>query len=307
MDSLQLREKIQQLALDGIYLGTSSWKYAGWIGQLYDEQRYVYRGKFAESRFERNCLAEYAETFKTVCVDAAYYQFPSEKYLAGLVSQVPEDFLFTFKVTDHITIKKYPNLARFGPKAGQKNEDYLRADLFLNAFLKPMEPFRGNVGCLIFEFSRFYKSDYEHGRDFVEDLDRFLEQLPKGWRYGVEMRNEKFLHPDYFAMLRKHGVAHIYNSWTAMPPVPEQMAMPETETSEEFTAARFLLKPGRDYETAVKSFSPYNETKEIYPEARQAAADLIKRMKEKSKKKFIYVNNRLEGNALRTIKAVVEQ
>ena len=92
-----------------------------------------------------------------------------------------------------------------------------------------------------------------------------------------------------------------------MPPVPEQMAMPETETSEEFTAARFLLKPGRDYETAVKSFSPYNETKEIYPEARQAAADLIKRMKEKSKKKFIYVNNRLEGNALRTIKAVVEQ
>jgi uncharacterized protein YecE (DUF72 family) len=51
----------------------------------------------------------------------AYYQFPSEKYLTGLVSQVPEDFLFTFKVTDHITIKKYPNLARFSPKAGQKN------------------------------------------------------------------------------------------------------------------------------------------------------------------------------------------
>jgi uncharacterized protein YecE (DUF72 family) len=169
-----------------------------------------------------------------------------------------------------------------------------------------MEPVQSNVGCLIFEFSRFNKSDSEHGRDFVADLDRFLEQLPKGWRYGVEIRNEKFLHPDYFAMLRKHGVAHIYNSWTAMPSVPEQMAMPESETSEEFTAARLLLKPGRDYETAVKSFSPYKETKEVYPEARQAAAELIKRMKEK-KKAFIYVNNRLEGNALRTINAVVEQ
>ena len=85
----------------------------------------------------------------------------------------------------------------------------------------------------------------------------------------------------------------------------EQMAMPESETSEEFSAARFLLKPGRDYETAVKSFSPYKETKEIYPEARQAAADLIKRMKEKKKKAFIYVNNRLEGNALKSIAAVL--
>jgi len=55
----------------------------------------------------------------------------------------------------------------------------------------------------------------------------------------------------------------------------------------------------------VKTFSPYKETKEVYPAARQAAADLIKRMKEKKRKAFIYVNNRLEGSALRTIAAVV--
>jgi len=299
-----LRDALARLSEVGIYLGTSSWKYTGWVGQLYNEQRYVYRGKFAESRFERNCLAEYAETFKTVCVDAAYYQFPSKKYLHGLVRQVPEDFLFTFKVTDDITIKKFANLPRFGAKAGQLNRDYLNADLFATAFLKPCEEFRQNVGVLIFEFSRFYPTDYEHGRDFVADLDAFLGKLPKGWRYGVEMRNKNFLHPEYFAVLRNHGVAHVFNSWTAMPPVDEQMAMPESETSEEFTAARFLLKPGRDYETAVKSFSPYKETKEVYPEARQAAADLIKRMKDKKKKGFIYINNRLEGSALRTIQAV---
>ena len=46
------------------------------IAVIYDEQRYNYRGKFAETRFERDCLVEYAEVFKTVCVDAAYYQFP---------------------------------------------------------------------------------------------------------------------------------------------------------------------------------------------------------------------------------------
>ena len=53
-------------------------KYAGWSGMLYDRARYEHRGKFAESRFEKNCLTEYAEIFKTVCVDAAYYKFPDK-------------------------------------------------------------------------------------------------------------------------------------------------------------------------------------------------------------------------------------
>jgi uncharacterized protein YecE (DUF72 family) len=298
---LRLKERLSQLAADGIYVGTSSWKYEGWIGQLYDHAHYVYRGKFAKTRFDRNCLAEYAEVFKTVCVDAAYYQFPTEKYLQGLVNQVPKDFQFTFKVTDNITIKKFANLPRFGIRAGEINSDFLNADMFATAFLKPCEPFKENIGTLFFEFSRFYQTDYAHGRDFVADLDFFLGKLPMDWRYGVEIRNKNFLHPEYFATLRRHRVAHVLNSWSGTMPVAEQLTIPESETSDDFAAARFLLKPGRDYETAVKAFSPYSETKEVYPEARQAAKDLIRRMKEKKKKAYIYVNNRLEGNALKTI------
>jgi hypothetical protein len=37
---------------------------------IYDEDRYLTRGRFAKSRFERNWLSEYAEFFKTVCVYA---------------------------------------------------------------------------------------------------------------------------------------------------------------------------------------------------------------------------------------------
>jgi uncharacterized protein YecE (DUF72 family) len=61
--------------------------------------------------------------FKTVCVDAAYYDFPRREYLQKLTAQVPDDFRFGFKVTDAITIKRFPNLARFGVKAGQLNKD----------------------------------------------------------------------------------------------------------------------------------------------------------------------------------------
>ncbi|MGA1129486.1 MAG: DUF72 domain-containing protein, partial [Chthoniobacterales bacterium] len=52
-----------------LYLGTSSWKYEGWLGQIYDEQRYLTRGKLSTKRFETECLEEYAETFPSVCVD----------------------------------------------------------------------------------------------------------------------------------------------------------------------------------------------------------------------------------------------
>ena len=170
----QLAEQAVNLAAEGVFIGTSSWKYPGWFGMLYDRDRYEYRGKFAQTRFNRDCLAEYAEVFKTVCVDAAYYTFPSQQYLEGMVSKTPDGFLFGLKVTDAITIKKYPKLDRFGDLAGKTNENFLNADLFAKAFLHPCESIRSNVGLLLFEFSRFWPTDYEHGRDFVADLDKFL-------------------------------------------------------------------------------------------------------------------------------------
>src|ERR1017187_6059725 len=96
------RDKIQQqaakLAANDVFIGTSSWKYPGWVGMLYEEQRYLRRGKLSESLVEENCLPEYAQVFKTVGVDFTYYKFPSEQILRELVAQVPVDFQFGFKI-----------------------------------------------------------------------------------------------------------------------------------------------------------------------------------------------------------------
>jgi uncharacterized protein YecE (DUF72 family) len=305
-NSADLRDRIATLASQGVCIGTSSWKYPGWRGMLYDDARYTYRGNFAESRFEKNCLAEYAEVFKTVCVDAAYYKFPDENYLTNLTSQVPADFQFAFKVTDEITIKKFPNLPRHGHRAGKPNEHFLNAQVFADQFLKPCEPFRTHIGVLMFEFSRFYPTDYEHGREFVADLDKFLGALPRGWPYAVELRNRPWLQAEYFACLAKHGVTHVFNSWEAMPSVAEQLAMPGSQTNPNLCAARFLLKPGRKYEEAVKTFAPYNRVQEPNEAARNAGRKLIAEGKQAKKKTLIYVNNRLEGNALETIAAMLE-
>jgi uncharacterized protein YecE (DUF72 family) len=306
-DRESLKQRLHSLASEGVFIGTSSWKYSGWRGMLYNEARYVYRGKFAEKRFERDCLAEYAEVFKTVCVDAAYYRFPTEKYLAGLASQVPADFQFAFKVTDAITLKRFHNHPRHGRKAGRENPDFLNADVFARGFLRPSESIRPHVGLMMFEFSKFYSSDFEHGRDFIAALDNFLSKLPKGWPYGIELRNKSWLKPEYFDCLSRHNVTHVFNSWTDMPPIGEQVELPGSETNPDLTAARFLLKPGRSYEEAVKNFQPYDSIKEVNEAARKAGAKLIEDAQKKKKKRtFLFVNNRLEGNALATIKAMLD-
>jgi len=305
-DRDKLKAALGALAPQGIYLGTSSWKYAGWRGQLYDEARYVYRGRLAESRFERNCLTEYAEVFKTVSVDAAYYQFPSQRFLEGMMSQVPADFKFGFKVTDTITLRRYPNVSRFGLRAGEVNEDFLNADLFATAFLGPCESFRAKIGLLMFEFTRFQARDFKRGREFVEALDQFLSRLPPGWPYGVEIRNATFLQPEYFDVLARHGVVHVFNSWEAMPSVQEQAAMPGSLTHPQCLAARLLLRPGRKYADAVKQFTPYDRVQDLYPEGRAAGAGLVRTARVRNGQAYIFVNNRFEGNALETIAAIVE-
>jgi uncharacterized protein YecE (DUF72 family) len=303
-----LQTQLQTLAQQGVYLGTSSWKYEGWLDQIYTRDRYVYRGQWSKTRFEKNCLSEYAETFPTVCIDAAYYDFPRPQYLLNLAEQVPAYFQFGLKVTDAITIRKFPNLDRFGPRAGQPNADFLNADLFATRFLEPCSQIRPNIGIILFEFSRFWPTDYSQGRDFLTDLDAFLSKLPTDWPYGIEIRNRHWLVPDYFACLQKHRITHVFNAWDAMPPVHQQIQLPNAFTHPHLVAARFLLKSGRKYAQAVQAFQPYNQTREPLPEARQAGAQLIQQgQTTPNRKTFVFINNRLEGNSPNTIAAMIQE
>ena len=61
-----------------------------------------------------------------------------------------------------------------------------------------------------------------------------------------------------------------------------------------------------NYEQAVKSFQPYAEIKEQYQEARDAMAKLLTPAGPgHPKRRYIYVNNRLEGCAPKTIYDVI--
>lgn len=304
-----LAGRLRRLAARGVFLGTSSWKYPGWFGTIYDRDRYVWRGRFSHARFERDCLTEYALTFPAVSVDATFYTFPTTQMLAGLAAQVPEGFQFSFKVTDEITTRHFPNLPRFGRRAGQRNERFLDAALFADAFLAPLEAIRSKVGLVMFEFTRFGPGEFARGAEFCAALDEFLGRLPRGWPYGVELRNRTWLQPEYFATLARHGVTHIFNAWADMPPVEEQLALPGSETNPSRLAARFLLREGRKYEDAVKRFSPYDQIQDPNPAGRAAAVKLARRILTlpNGARVMIFVNNRYEGHSPGTIQAIVAE
>ncbi|HYO84559.1 MAG TPA: DUF72 domain-containing protein, partial [Bryobacteraceae bacterium] len=97
------------LAYEGILIGTSSWKYEGWMGQIYRPETYLTRGRFSKKKFEEQCIAEYAQTFPTVCGDFSFYQFPSPEFWHKLFVNAPPELQWAFKVPEEITCRVYPS------------------------------------------------------------------------------------------------------------------------------------------------------------------------------------------------------
>jgi uncharacterized protein YecE (DUF72 family) len=299
----RLAPSLRALAGRGVYFGTSSWKYPGWLDSVYTRERYLTRGRFSRTKFEAECLREYAETFPVVGGDFSFYQFPTPDAWERVFAGTPPDFRFGLKVPEQITVPTWPGHARYGGRAGEPNEHFLDAGLFDRAFATALAPHRRQVAVLLFEFGTLGATDFPSAADFWLRLDRFLAALPGGWRYAVEIRNKEYLSPDHFALLSRHNVAHVFNAWTRMPTVAEQIALPGA-FSADFTVVRALLQHGRSYEQAVTRFEPYQEVRQPDPATRDALRQVAARALRVRQPAFVFVNNRLEGNAPATIEAV---
>jgi uncharacterized protein YecE (DUF72 family) len=302
----RLSARLKELADNDILIGTSSWKYEGWLGSIFTEDRYVTRGKFSRKKFEENCIAEYGEVFPIVCGDFAFYQFPSLSFWQKLFTTAPPNLRWAFKVPEEITVKQWPGHARYGARAGLENENFLNAELFRHAFLDALAPYHDRVSVLIFEFGTMSKKAMPSLEAFLLRINRFLSELPEGWRYSIEIRNPEYLEADYFSCLRRYNVAHVLNAWTRMPEIGVQMQMPDIFTAD-FTVARALLRYGRTYEAAVKSFEPYRAVQDPNPGTREALKELLARAKRIKQPAFVFINNRLEGNAPGTIDAITTE
>jgi len=274
-----------------VRFGTSTWTYDGWTGDVYHRR---YRGAQPAKRLE-----EYVRypLFRTVGIDSAFYEPPSEDVLRAYAHALPPGFPCVSKVWDRFTAKRLD---------GKRNPDFLNAALFKDAVLGPYDrAFRGHAGCFVFEFQAMRGADLPHPLEWADQLDGFLAQLPRDFRYAVELRNPELLTDIHGDVLRRHGVAHVFNSRTEVPPIGAQIDLTWTFPAE-FTVARALLKPGRRYADAVKAFEPYDRIREPLPDLR---ADILRLVQEALRRRieaFILASNRAEGNAPGTIREVAK-
>ena len=281
-----------------VRFGTSSWNYPGWRGLVY---RKDYEGKGASARM----LEEYAAfpLFRTVGIDSSFYAPPTEETLRGWARYLPPGFPCVSKVWDQITVQTHSK-ARNPGRAGQINPDFLNPDVFLEAVYEPYQRyFADHAGPFVLEFQSVPFRSGIGPQEFADRLDAFFSALPREGQYAVEIRNEEFLTPMYFAVLREHGVAHVFNSWTRMPPIGAQLDLPGSVPGA-FIVARALLRQGRTYDEAVDAFAPYDRIQDPNPELRRDLVRLIARAVETRIPAYLLVNNRAEGSAPLTIAAI---
>ncbi len=277
-----------------LLLGTSSWTYPGWTGLIYAKP-------YRKTGTSAAMLREYARypLFRTVGVDSFFYTPPSQATLRGYADALPTDFRCVMKVWDRIT-----SFAKASPRnraaQGELNSDWLNAALFQQAVLDPtMQHFGDHAGPFVFEFEAIATSARMTATRFADQLDQFFRQLPRGPEYAVEIRNESFLAPVYFDVLREHNVAHLFNSWTRMPSIGEQLS--HDSMTADFAVCRALLRPGRTYSDAVDKFSPYDRLQEEAPEVRADLLQLVHTAARDQRRLYVVVNNRLEGSAPMTL------
>ena len=293
-------ERLRSRIPPSVRFGTSTWNYPGWRGLVY-QQDYGPKGAAAKM------LREYAAfpLFGTVGVDSSYYGPPTEAVLRSYAEHLPSGFPCVSKVWSQITVHTFTK-TQDPDRAGKPNPDFLNPDLFVEEIYQPYQRhFAENTGPFVFEFQTIAKYSGIDAEGFANRLDQFFSALPRDAQYAVEVRNEEFLTPMYFAVLREHGVAHVFSSWTRMPPMGHQLDLPGSLTGS-FILARALLRPGRTYDEAVDAFAPYDRIREPNPKLRRDLVRLVETAVRAKIPAYLLVNNRTEGSAPLTIAAVAE-
>jgi len=194
-----LAARLRSAASENIYIGGSSWKYEGWLGQVYTRDRYLSRGRFSKRLFETECLREYAETFSHGVRRFRVLSVPHGRFLAQIVPPGAAKLPLRLQSagTDHL--QGVSGACALRAQAGKPNEAFLDARALEQMFLRPLLPHREKTALLIFEFGAFGRRSFADPIEFLDRLDPFLASLPPEFRYAIEIRNPEFLARDYFA------------------------------------------------------------------------------------------------------------
>ena len=281
----------------GVRFGTSSWSFPGWSGLVYPARR-------TEVQLAREGLREYAKhpLFATVGVDRSYYARVPDEDFRRYANQLPEGFPCCCKAPALVTSALKPERGHAEP-----NPEFLSADRFIADLLEPVgRVFRPHAGPFVLQFPPLLRRSGLDRAVFIDGLDRFLGRLPRDFQYAVEVRDLKLLGADYVQVLARHGAAHVYNAWTAMPLPGEQARVVPVDVMP-FVMVRLLLRPGATYEEQRESFAPFDRLAAPDEAMRDQVVDLVGKAVARAVPAYVLVNNKAEGSSPLTIEALAER
>jgi uncharacterized protein YecE (DUF72 family) len=293
MSNLHIPKKYQPY----LRMGTCSWKYDSWRGLVYDPDK-----KYGPYDY----LSDYAKFFNTVEVDQWFWslfpqgaKLPDSEMVRLYADSVPDDFLFTVKIPNSITLthhyaKQPPALKGY---ANRPNPHFLDVGL-LSHFLETLEPMRGKLGPIMFQFEYLNKKKMPSKEEFIERLDDFFEQAPKGFDYAVETRNPNYLTGDFFSFLKSHGLGVVLLEGYYMPHIADVSAEHNVRTAK-FLIVR-LHGPDRQ-EIEERTGGLWGEIVNPKDEGLKATASIISENTKKGLTTFVNVNNHFGGCAPLTI------
>jgi uncharacterized protein YecE (DUF72 family) len=300
-DALAARyERLRPIAAalpHGVRFGTSSWSFPGWKGL-------VYSGQHTGSQLARDGLREYAQhpLFGTVGVDRSYYARVPDDEFRRYADQLPDGFPCCCKAPARVTSAVKP-----GRGSAEPNPDFLSAERFIDDLLEPVgRVFRPHAGPFIVQFPPLLRRSGLDRAVFIDGLDRFLGHLPHDFQYAVEVRDRTILGPHYAQVLSRHGAAHVYNAWTAMP-LPGRQAAHVPLDAMPFLMVRLLLGPGATYQEQREAFAPFNAIPQPHEDMREEVVDLVGRAVARAVPAYVLVNNKAEGSSPLTIEALAER
>ncbi len=201
---------------DNLFVGTSSWSNEDWCGSFYPD-----------SIGAGDMISHYSQRLRTVEIDSTWYAIPARRTVDSWKAKTPPGFIFSAKV----------------PKAISHDKYLVDCEEDLNAFLSVISHLGDRLGPLILQFPYVPKSkdavEYATGADFLSRLRRFTPLLPREYRWGIEVRNSKWLKTELLDILREHNISLVFIDYYTMDPLPKLAHRPEVITAP-FSYIRFL-------------------------------------------------------------------
>jgi uncharacterized protein YecE (DUF72 family) len=277
-----------------VFFGTSSWSFPGWAGIVYPHAA-------SEAALAREGLRDYARhpLLRTVGIDRGFYAPIPEKDLIRYADQLPPGFSCCAKAPAAVTAQELPGERK-------PNPDFLRAGRFSADMLEPFRSvFADHAGPFLLQFPPAAPERRLPPGLFAAKLGAFLAELPRDFRYAVELRDPALLTEEYRRALGSNGAGHVYNYVTAMPMPEDQAAAVPLDTAT-FTVIRLLLAPGTRYNDRRDEFVPFNRIIAPDFEMRRQVVSLARRAASLGREVFVLVNNKAEGCSPQTIRALAE-